>query len=78
MAEHTDDVLFVFEGDWKHPCSSTPPTRRSGELERDPTALLEPVHPEDRDRMFETGYSTTRKGTGFGLSIVNETVEAHG
>ncbi len=33
---------------------------------------------EDRDRVFETGYSTTDGGTGFGLSIVSEIVDAHG
>jgi PAS domain S-box-containing protein len=33
---------------------------------------------EKRDRVFELGYSTTHDGTGFGLSIVNEIVEAHG
>ncbi|MUW13563.1 PAS domain S-box protein [Halorubrum sp. CBA1125] len=33
---------------------------------------------EDRDNVFEQGYSTTEDGTGFGLSIVKEIVEAHG
>jgi PAS domain S-box-containing protein len=33
---------------------------------------------EDRDEVFEQGYSTTQDGTGFGLSIVREIVEAHG
>lgn len=28
--------------------------------------------------MFDTGYSTTDDGTGFGLAIVAEIVEAHG
>jgi PAS domain S-box-containing protein len=36
------------------------------------------IAPEDRDRVFEAGYSTTPKGTGFGLSIVSEIVQAHG
>ena len=36
------------------------------------------VPPEDRDRVFETGYSTVPDGTGFGLSIVRDVVEAHG
>ena len=31
-----------------------------------------------REDVFETGYSTTDDGTGFGLSIVREVVEAHG
>jgi len=35
--------------------------------------------PEDeRDEVFETGYSTSKDGTGFGLSIVEEIVTAHG
>ncbi|MFB6080383.1 MAG: PAS domain-containing sensor histidine kinase [Haloferacaceae archaeon] len=32
----------------------------------------------ERDRVFETGYSTERNGTGFGLGIVREIVDAHG
>ena len=38
-----------------------------------------PGIPEDkRERVFETGYSTEADGTGFGLSIVQETADAHG
>ena len=33
---------------------------------------------DDREGVFEAGYSTTDSGTGFGLSIVREVVEAHG
>jgi signal transduction histidine kinase len=33
---------------------------------------------EERDRLFEHGYTTSPDGTGFGLSIVAEIVEAHG
>ncbi|MDB2270529.1 PAS domain S-box protein [Halorubrum ezzemoulense] len=33
---------------------------------------------ENRDSVFEPGYSTTRNGTGFGLHIVNQVVKAHG
>ena len=36
------------------------------------------IPPEDRDIVFERGYSTGTSGTGFGLSIVREIVEAHG
>lgn len=32
----------------------------------------------DRSDIFEPGYSTGTDGTGFGLSIVNEIVEAYG
>jgi signal transduction histidine kinase len=35
--------------------------------------------PEDeRDDVFTPGYTTTDDGTGFGLSIVSDIVEAHG
>lgn len=33
---------------------------------------------EDREQVFENGYSTTRYGTGFGLSIVETVADAHG
>ncbi len=33
---------------------------------------------EDRTDVFEAGHTTTEVGTGFGLSIVKEIVEAHG
>jgi signal transduction histidine kinase len=32
----------------------------------------------DREEVFEHGYTTNTDGTGFGLSIVEEIVEAHG
>lgn len=32
----------------------------------------------DRERIFETGYTTNTDGTGFGLPIVEQIVEAHG
>jgi len=32
----------------------------------------------DRETVFESGYSTSEDGTGFGLAIVKEIVEAHG
>jgi PAS domain S-box-containing protein len=32
----------------------------------------------ERDEVFETGYSTREDGTGFGLNIVREVVDAHG
>ena len=38
-----------------------------------------PGIPEDkRDDVFDAGYSTSDKGTGFGLSIVKQVVDAHG
>lgn len=36
------------------------------------------IPPEKRERVFETGYSTSTDGTGFGLGIVERIVEAHG
>jgi signal transduction histidine kinase len=37
-----------------------------------------PGIPEDeREAVFEAGYSTTPEGTGFGLSIVEQIVKAH-
>ena len=33
---------------------------------------------EDREEIFEAGFSTNRDGTGFGLNIVKEVAEAHG
>jgi len=33
---------------------------------------------DEQDDVFESGYTTSRQGTGFGLSIVSEIVDAHG
>ncbi len=33
---------------------------------------------EDREQVFETGYTTSESGTGFGLGIVGEIAAAHG
>lgn len=33
---------------------------------------------DDRANVFESGYSTAEDGTGYGLAIVKEIVEAHG
>ncbi len=33
---------------------------------------------DERDNVFDSGYSTTEDGTGFGLSIVEEIADAHG
>ncbi|WP_254524106.1 sensor histidine kinase [Natrinema caseinilyticum] len=34
--------------------------------------------PDDGDRVFEDGYTTDTDGTGFGMSIVDQIVSAHG
>ncbi|WP_336363699.1 GAF domain-containing sensor histidine kinase [Halalkalicoccus salilacus] len=36
------------------------------------------IPPEERERVFEIGYSTAQGGTGFGLSIVRQIADAHG
>jgi len=35
------------------------------------------IPPEEREAVFESGYSTAEDGTGFGLAIVDEIVDAH-
>ncbi|MFB6164074.1 MAG: histidine kinase N-terminal 7TM domain-containing protein [Haloarculaceae archaeon] len=36
------------------------------------------IPPEERDQIFEYGHTSAADGTGFGLAIVREIVEAHG
>jgi signal transduction histidine kinase len=36
------------------------------------------IHPEDRDRIFQTFYTTKINGTGLGLSIVEGVLKNHG
>jgi len=36
------------------------------------------IPPEERDRVFESGYTTRDRGTGFGLAIVDGIADAHG
>ena len=36
------------------------------------------IPPEDREQVFESGYTTADDGTGFGLAIVKEIADAHG
>ena len=36
------------------------------------------VPPDERDRVFQSGYSTSRDGRGFGLAIARDIAEAHG
>jgi len=36
------------------------------------------IPPDDRERIFDHGYSTAAEGTGFGLAIVQQVVRAHG
>ncbi|MFC6940612.1 GAF domain-containing sensor histidine kinase [Salinirubellus sp. GCM10025818] len=56
-------------------------TVRVGTLEDDPGIYVEDDGPgipaEERSRVFEDGYSTSEDGTGFGLVIVRQVVDAH-
>jgi len=36
------------------------------------------IPPEEREKVFEAGYSTSESGTGFGLPIAAQVAEAHG
>jgi C4-dicarboxylate-specific signal transduction histidine kinase len=36
------------------------------------------IDSDDRDQVFDAGYSTSSEGTGFGLRIVREIADAHG
>jgi GAF domain-containing protein len=36
------------------------------------------IPPEDRDSVFDEGYTTDEEGTGFGLAIVKQITDAHG
>ncbi|MFW5955861.1 MAG: PAS domain S-box protein [Halorhabdus sp.] len=36
------------------------------------------IPPENREKVFEPGFTTQKRGTGFGLTIVREIAEAHG
>jgi len=36
------------------------------------------IPPDDRDQVFDSGYSRSDDGTGFGLAIVRQIAEAHG
>jgi len=36
------------------------------------------IPPEDRENLFDPGYSTVEDGVGFGLTIVETVAEGHG
>ncbi|MFC7132029.1 MULTISPECIES: PAS domain-containing protein [Salinibaculum] len=78
----------------EHGSASSPPQQTNGEGDRGDVRVTigtldggagfyvaddGPGIPEsDRDRVFESGFSTSAEGTGFGLAIVREIAEAHG
>ncbi|AFK19592.1 PAS domain S-box protein [Haloferax mediterranei ATCC 33500] len=57
-------------------------TIRVGPLEARPGFYVEDdgpgIPPDERSRVFESGYTTSPEGTGFGLSVVISVVNAHG
>jgi PAS domain S-box-containing protein len=64
--EHGQDDVTVTVGDL--------PDRAGFSVEDDGPG----IPPDDRDAVFEYGYSTGSEGSGFGLAIVREIAEAHG
>jgi len=68
------------DGDSADDTSATDLTVRVGELDRG--FFVEDDGPGipagDRDSVFEAGFTTDRRGTGFGLNIVAEIAAAHG
>ena len=57
--------------------AESPPERDATDgffVEDDGTGIPE----TDRDRVFERGYSSDDRGTGFGLHIVEQIAEVHG
>ena len=61
--------------------TDSPPTIVVGTLDKEPGFYVEDdgpgIPPEKREQVFEAGYSTVDRGTGFGLSIVAEIADAH-
>ncbi|WP_192918455.1 GAF domain-containing protein [Salinigranum salinum] len=64
--EHAEDDVTITVGDL--------PDRTGFSVEDDGPG----IPPDDRDAVFEYGYSTGSEGSGFGLAIVREIAEAHG
>ena len=62
--EHTDRAVTITVGEFEH-----------GFYVADDG---EGIPDDEQDDVFEAGYTTTEQGTGFGLSIVSDVIEAHG
>ena len=77
--EHDDTALEDTE---TTPSKSTNVTIRVGALADRNGFFVEDdgegIPPEERESVFESGYTTAADGTGFGLSIVEEIAAAHG
>ena len=70
----------LFRNTVEHAATSSETTIRVGSL---PDGFFleddgEGIPPDERERVFEAGYSTGEDGTGLGLRIVAEIVDAHG
>jgi len=78
--EHDDETAL--EDTETTPSKSTNVTIRVGALADRNGFFVEDdgegIPPEERESVFESGYTTAADGTGFGLSIVEEIAAAHG
>jgi PAS domain S-box-containing protein len=75
VVDHNDLPLTVRVGLLDAPDTTTEDGQRGGFfIEDDGDGIPE----GERDRIFEHGYTTRDEGTGFGLSIVKDIVDAHG
>ena len=80
-----DLLLNVFENLFRNAVDHNEPplTVRVGTLDGDQSGFYiaddgDGIPEDERETIFEHGYTTSRDGTGFGLYIVNELVSAHG
>jgi signal transduction histidine kinase len=74
-ADHNDSLVTVRVGLLGDQEPATGGSPQSGFFIEDTGSGI----PDDqRDEIFEHGYTTSKDGTGFGLSIVHDIVEAHG
>ncbi|WP_136716159.1 PAS domain S-box protein [Halorientalis salina] len=78
-----DAVEHGSTGEADGPTVRVGPIDGEGEGEQAPSGIYvaddgRGIPPEERQRVFEHGYSESDEGTGFGLTIVENIVEAHG
>ena len=78
--EHADTAVTVRVGEM----TGDEPTEGSGSACDDPRRGFfvaddgPGISSDERERVFESGYTTRENGTGYGLSIVKQIAEAHG